>query len=73
MVISFTQFIITSMLGQKLYDPVGKYIGSALYIGIVLTVLFPVQAVFNFVQYAFSGFFLVSIASRIWSIAKKPA
>lgn len=68
---SFVQFIATSFFAKKLYDPVGKYIGSALYIGIVLTLVFPTQSTYSFVQYAFVGFFLVSIGSRIISLAKK--
>jgi CDP-diacylglycerol--glycerol-3-phosphate 3-phosphatidyltransferase len=68
--ISFIQFIITSVYAKKLYDPVGRYLGSALYIGIVLTLLFPVQTVFFFVQYAFAVFFLVSLASRVLSFTK---
>lgn len=68
---SFIQFIATSHYAKKLYDPVGRYIGSALYIGIVLTLLFPSQAVFDFVQYAFVAFFLVSLASRIVSLTRK--
>lgn len=70
---SFIQFIVTSFFAKKLYDPIGKYLGSALYIGVVLTLLFPVEAIFNFVQYAFAGFFLVSLGSRIWSLTKKNA
>jgi hypothetical protein len=50
---------------------VGRYIGSTLYIGIALTLLWPIQATFFFVQYAFVGFFIVSIASRIVSLTKK--
>ena len=68
---AFIQFIATSFYSKKLYDPVGRYIGSALYIGVVLTLLWPIQAVFAFVQYAFVGFFLISIVSRIASLSKK--
>ncbi len=68
---SFIQFIVTSFYSKKLYDPVGRYLGSALYIGIVLTLLWPTQVVFSFVQYAFAVFFLVSIVSRVISLTKK--
>jgi phosphatidylglycerophosphate synthase len=68
---SFIQFLATSQYTKKLYDPVGRYLGSALYIGIVLTLLFPTQAIYNFVQYAFVGFFLASLASRIASLSRK--
>jgi phosphatidylglycerophosphate synthase len=70
---AFIQFIVTSFYTKKLYDPIGRYLGSALYIGVVLTLLFPVQEIFSFVQYAFLGFFLVSLGSRIWSLTKKHA
>jgi CDP-diacylglycerol--glycerol-3-phosphate 3-phosphatidyltransferase len=70
---AFGQFIITSFYAKKLYDPVGRYLGSALYIGVVLTLLWPTEAVFAFVQYAFVGFFLISLASRIISLTRKPA
>ena len=68
---SFIQFLVTSLYAKKLYDPVGKYTGSALYIGIVLTLIFPVKAIFSFVEFAFLGFFLVSLGSRIVSLARK--
>ena len=68
---SFIQFLATSLYAKKLYDPVGRYIGSALYIGIVLTLLWPTQTTFTFVQYAFIGFFLLSLASRAMSLAKR--
>lgn len=61
---AFIQFLVTSYYVKKLYDPVGRYLGSALYIGVVLTLLWPTGVVFAFVQYAFVGFFLASIASR---------
>ena len=69
---AFIQFLATSFYAKKLYDPVGRYLGSALYIGVVLTLLWPIQAVFDFVQYAFVGFLLVSLASRIISLTRKP-
>ena len=68
---AFIQFIATSFYSKKLYDPVGRYLGSALYVGVVLTLLWPNQAVFAFVQYAFAVFFLVSIVSRVISLTKK--
>jgi CDP-diacylglycerol--glycerol-3-phosphate 3-phosphatidyltransferase/cardiolipin synthase len=69
-VAAFIQFIVTSHYSKKIYDPVGKYIGSALYIGIALTLVFHTQAIYIFVQYAFAAFFLVSLASRAISLAR---
>jgi CDP-diacylglycerol---glycerol-3-phosphate 3-phosphatidyltransferase len=70
-VISFTTFFITSLIAKKIHDPVGRYTGSALYIGIILTLLLPTQAIFSFVQYAYALFFLISLTSRIISLTKK--
>lgn len=70
---SFVQFLASSAYIKKLYDPIGRYIGSALNIGIVLTLLFSTQAIFIFVQVAFGGFFLISLLSRIASFAKNRA
>lgn len=70
---SFVQFLATSFYAKKLYGLVGRYLGSALYIGIVLTLLFPTQATVSFVQFAFVGFFIVSLASRIVSLTIKRA
>jgi phosphatidylglycerophosphate synthase len=67
---AFIQFIISSYCAKKLYDPVGRYLGSALYIGVVLTLLWPTQMVFAFVQYAFVVFFLLSIISRTISFTR---
>jgi phosphatidylglycerophosphate synthase len=67
---SFAQFLVTSHYVKRLYDPIGRYVGSALYIGIVLTLLFPTQAIFYFVQYAYVAFFFVSLVSRIVSLMK---
>ncbi len=69
--ISFAQFLATGFFTKKTYDLVGRYLGSALYIGITLTLIWPIQAVFAFVQYAFVAFFLVSIVSRIVSLIRK--
>jgi phosphatidylglycerophosphate synthase len=69
---AFIQFLATSFLSKKLYDPVGRYLGSALYIGVVLTLLWPTPPIFAFVQYAFVAFLVVSLASRIISLTRKP-
>ncbi len=70
-VAAFVQFIVTSLFAKNLYDPIGKYIGSALYIGVALTLLLPSEAVFLFVQYAFLAFLLVSFTSRVISLLRK--
>lgn len=70
---SFGQFIASSLYTKKLYDPLGKYMGSVLYTAIGLTLLLPVEAIFIFVQYTFGGFFFVSLGSRILSLTKKNA
>jgi phosphatidylglycerophosphate synthase len=70
-VAAFLQFLFTSRYLKKIYDPVGRYLGSALYIGVVLTMLWPTPPLFAFVQYAFVGFFLVSLASRMLSLSRK--
>jgi phosphatidylglycerophosphate synthase len=69
-VLAFAIFFITSLIVKKIHDPVGRYTGSALYIGIFLTLIFPIQAIFNFVQYAYVVFFLVSLLSRTISLTK---
>ncbi|MCW3996544.1 MAG: CDP-alcohol phosphatidyltransferase family protein [Candidatus Bathyarchaeota archaeon] len=69
--VSFIQFLVTSNFAKRIYDPVGKYLGSALYIGIALTLIRPTHTIFIFVQYAFAVFFVVSLASRIISLVKK--
>ena len=71
-VAAFAQFVVSSFFAKKLYDPVGRYLGSALYIGVVLTLVWPTMGVFDFVEYAFVVFFLVSLASRIISLTRKP-
>jgi CDP-diacylglycerol--glycerol-3-phosphate 3-phosphatidyltransferase len=70
-VVAFMQFVVTLPYLKKIYDPVGRYLGSSLYIGVVLTLLWPMPHVFAFVQYAFIGFFLISLASRIFSLSRK--
>ena len=40
MLFAFVQFMITSFLYKKIYDPIGKYYGSLLYGAIGLTLLF---------------------------------
>lgn len=66
---SFMQFVVSSLYTKKLYDPLGKYLGSALYLGIGLTLAFPIQPIFVFVQYAFLIFASISFITRTVSLA----
>ncbi|MCL5877603.1 MAG: CDP-alcohol phosphatidyltransferase family protein [Candidatus Bathyarchaeota archaeon] len=65
---SFTQFIVTSRFHKKLYDPLGKYIGSVLYIAIGLTLLSPTAPVFMMVEVGFSAFVITSFVTRTVSL-----
>jgi CDP-diacylglycerol--glycerol-3-phosphate 3-phosphatidyltransferase len=64
-IFAFAQFILSSLLSKKLYDPVGKYYGSFLYIAVALTMAFPIQAVCSTIMIFFTIFTAISITSRI--------
>ena len=66
---SFAQFLVSSLYTKKLYDPLGKYIGSILYVSIALTLLSPTALTFNFVQIGFSLFATTSFVTRTVSFA----
>lgn len=66
---SFIQFIISSLYTKKLYDPLGRYIGSVLYIAISLTLLSPTPAIFTVVEVGFPIFALASFVTRTASYA----
>ena len=66
---SFAQFIASSLYTKKLYDPLGRYIGSVLYIAIGLTLLSPTPVIFTIVEVGFPLFALTSFASRTASYA----
>jgi phosphatidylglycerophosphate synthase len=66
---SFAQFIISSVYTKKLYDPLGRYIGSVLYIAIGLTLLSPTPVIFTIVEVSFPLFALTSFVSRTASYA----
>lgn len=66
---SFGQFIIFSIYTKKLYDPLGKYIGSVLYIAIGLTLLSPTPVVFTIVEVGFPLFAVTSFVNRTASYA----
>jgi phosphatidylglycerophosphate synthase len=66
---SFAQFIISSVYTKKLYDPLGKYIGSVLYIAIGLTLLSPTPLIFAIVEVGFPVFAVTSFVSRTASYA----
>jgi phosphatidylglycerophosphate synthase len=66
---SFAQFAITGYFGKRLYDPLGKYIGSVLYIGVALTLLSPTALVFVIVQAGVFAFTVTSFITRMLGIA----
>ncbi len=61
---SFAQFIASSLYSKRLYDPLGKYIGSVLYIAIGLTLLSPTPAIFTLVEIGFPVFAIASFVTR---------
>jgi phosphatidylglycerophosphate synthase len=65
----FAQFIISSIYTKRLYDPLGKYIGSVLYIAIGLTLLSPTPIIFTLVEMGFPLFALTSFVTRTVSLA----
>jgi CDP-diacylglycerol--glycerol-3-phosphate 3-phosphatidyltransferase/cardiolipin synthase len=60
----FAQFVLTSGLPRPRYDPVGKYIGVYLYLGAVLTLLWPRRLVCAAVSLGLVALALAALASR---------
>jgi len=65
---SFIQFIVSSFFAKKLYDPLGKYLGSVLYLAIAVTLVFPILVVFIMVEVGFIVFALTSFVTRTVSL-----
>jgi len=63
--ISFGQFIITSLRRESIYDPVGKYFGSLLYVIIATTAVVQMEILYWLAQRVIVGFFVASLVSRI--------
>jgi phosphatidylglycerophosphate synthase len=61
----FVQFLLTSRQGRPVYDPVGKYYGTFLFISIGITLVFPSGIVFRVILVSLLGLTLVSLGSRI--------
>jgi phosphatidylglycerophosphate synthase len=68
-VASFAQFIASSLYGKRLYDPLGRYIGSVLYIAIALTLLSPTPVIFTVVEVGFPLWAGASFVTRTASYA----
>jgi phosphatidylglycerophosphate synthase len=66
---SFAQFVVTGYFGRRLYDPLGKYIGSVLYIGITLTLLSPSAYTLIIVQAGVFAFIATSFITRMLGLA----
>ncbi len=61
---SFAQFVASSLYSKRLYDPLGKYIGSVLFIAITLTLLSPTPIIFTAVEVGFTAFATASFVTR---------
>lgn len=60
----FAQFIITSVFSGKIYDPVGKYLGSLLYGAIGLRFILSGQFFYEIATLGITGFTAASMLSR---------
>jgi phosphatidylglycerophosphate synthase len=63
-VFGFAQFVFSSLWAKKLYDPIGKYFGGVLFVGVFLTLLCPVQCMFWFVTIGLCVFTAISVSTR---------
>jgi CDP-diacylglycerol--glycerol-3-phosphate 3-phosphatidyltransferase/cardiolipin synthase len=71
-VLMFAQFIVTSQIGRPVYDPVGKYYGALLFVGIGVTLLLPDLAVHELVLAIVVGCTLVSLITRVRYLTASP-
>jgi phosphatidylglycerophosphate synthase len=66
----FAQFVITSVYSDKIYDPVGKYYGSLLYVAIGLRFILSGEFFYDIATVGITGFAVASILSRAVSFIK---
>lgn len=66
LVFVFEQFILTSLYSERvIYDPIGRYLGSLLFGGIGLTLLFPEKLVYDIVTIGIVVSTAISLFSRL--------
>jgi phosphatidylglycerophosphate synthase len=64
-IVSFTQFLLTSLRRIQIYDPVGKYFGGLLFVIIIVMGILRIDVLYTLSLQVIAGFFSVSLASRI--------
>ncbi len=67
----FLQFILTSQAQIPIYDPVGKYYGSFLFLVIFITLIFPNPLINRLLLILTAIFTIISIISRLLFIVKQ--
>ncbi|MBI5681037.1 MAG: CDP-alcohol phosphatidyltransferase family protein [Methanobacterium sp.] len=60
----FLQFIVTSKYKLLIYDPIGKYYGAFLFLMILITLIVPTSAFYDFLLYFIIIFTVISLMSR---------
>ncbi|MFX0071120.1 MAG: CDP-alcohol phosphatidyltransferase family protein [Candidatus Hermodarchaeota archaeon] len=70
-IVMFLQFLLTSKIKKPIYDPIGKYYGSFLFIILGITLIDFNAYLYNFVLISFIIFTLLSVSSRIYFLIYK--
>ena len=70
-IVMFLQFLITSKIKKPIYDPIGKYYGSFLFIILGITLIDFDAYLHNFILISFIIFTLLSVSSRIYFLIYK--
>jgi phosphatidylglycerophosphate synthase len=70
-IVVFAEFMLTSLILDKTYDPVGKYYGSLLYGAIGLRFILTGQFFYDVVTVGVAAFAAASILSRATILLKK--
>lgn len=65
----FVQFLVTSRFWGRVYDPVGKYYGGALFVMILLTLLFRESQAHDVLLILFLMYTAAAVLSRCWFLA----
>lgn len=60
----FLQFILTSKVKMPVYDPVGKYFGTILFGGVLITLIFENEILYKFITLFILLFTVISLLNR---------